>query len=123
MPDFTPLVAQIQGVATAAVETGKPVNVVFGTVKSVSPLVVETEQKLILQQAQLVLARNVTDHWITMEVDHLTELETCEVAHLHGYKGIKEYYLMNALKKDEKVVMLREQGGQRFIILDRVVGI
>lgn len=123
MPDYGPLIEQIQGIAERAVAAGKPAGVVFGTVRAVSPLVVITEQKLVLGQAQLVLARNVTDHWITMTVDHLTEVETCSEAHSHGYKGTKKYLLLNGLSAGEKVVLLREQGGQRYIILDRVVGI
>lgn len=60
MPDYSPLVELIQGIAERAVAACKPANVIFGTVRAASPLSVVTEQKLPLGQAQLILAGNVT---------------------------------------------------------------
>ena len=41
--------------------------------------------------------------------------------HSHGYTGKKKFLVHNGLKNGEKVMLLRFQKGQRFLILDRVV--
>lgn len=40
--------------------------------------------------------------------------------HLHEYKGVKTFTVNLKLAKDEKVLLLRIQGGQKFLVLDRV---
>lgn len=41
--------------------------------------------------------------------------------HSHGYTGKKKFLVHNGLKKGEKVILLRFQNGQKFLVLDRVV--
>lgn len=41
------------------------------------------------------------------------------VDHAHPYKGRKSFRVHLALKEGEKVVMLRCDGGQKYIVLDR----
>ena len=43
-----------------------------------------------------------------------------DLTHKHSYKGRKKFTVHNALKKGEKVVMIKLQGGQKFVVLDRV---
>lgn len=40
--------------------------------------------------------------------------------HIHEYKGVKTFTVNLKLAKDEKVLLLRIQGGQKFLVLDRV---
>lgn len=40
--------------------------------------------------------------------------------HSHEYKGVKTFTVNLKLAKDEKVLLLRIQGGQKFLVLDRV---
>lgn len=40
--------------------------------------------------------------------------------HTHEYKGVKTFTVNLKLAKDEKVLLLRIQGGQKFLVLDRV---
>ncbi len=108
-------------------EASKPVNVVFGTVTSESPLKIQVSQKLILNKNQLILTRNVTDYYVNMSVDHKTETKSggsgasSFAAHTHDYKGTKKFLVHNKLKSGEKVLMVRMQEGQKYIIIDRVV--
>jgi hypothetical protein len=122
--------------ATGAVDAGKPVCVMFGVVISAEPLKINVEQKMTLEGAQLVLARNVTEYTVEMTVEHQTDAETAHfhavqdtfsgggssspTTHLHGYTGRKSFIVHNALTVGEKVILIREQGGQRFIVVDRV---
>lgn len=45
-----------------------------------------------------------------------------DLTHSHEYKGRKVFKVHNALKKGEKVIVIRENGGQRFYVIDRVGG-
>lgn len=99
--DTNDLLELIKKIALKAVNAEKPSDFCFGKVVSTSPLKISIDQKLTLTAAQLVLTRNVTDF--------TTKLNDSEVT------------IQNALKLGEKVVLLRQKGGQKFLILDRVV--
>lgn len=110
-----------------AMEASKPVKVMFGEVKSVKPLMIMVEQKLPLTEEFLILTYAVKDHWRDMTVDHLTENafggsgDSAYASHNHGYKGRKPFLIHNDLEVGEHVLLLSMQGGQKFIVLDRVV--
>ena len=107
MADYTPLLKVMKQTAK---ETGNalcPVEVCFGKVVSESPLKVQVEQKITLGKAQLVLTRNVCDY-----EEEYSSLQS-------SVKNKQKIY--NALKTGEEVLLLRQQGGQKYIILDRVV--
>lgn len=128
----------IKHIAVTAVETTiKVPGLVFGTVVSASPLKIQVEQKLIYDEQFLALTDAVRDYYVDATVDHQTEAETEHThaihdtysgggssdptSHLHEYKGTKRFLIHNGLKVGEKVVMLRDKGGQRFLVLNRVV--
>lgn len=117
MPDYTGLVNAMKKAGTEAVVAGGPVTVCFGKVMSVAPLQVLVDQKMTLGAAQLVLTKNVTDYEVNVTVEWGTE--TSE-AHKHDLKGKKKLTIYNSLIKGDEVVLLRQQGGQKYIIIDRV---
>lgn len=41
--------------------------------------------------------------------------------HSHGYSGTKPFTVHNALLVGEEVVLLKQKGGQKYLVLDRVV--
>ncbi len=100
----------IQEIALTGVEGAKPVNVVYGKVTSSSPLEIWLNQAITLDKEHLVLSRGVTD------------FET-EVEFTEDMSGVKKVKVHNSLKVGEKVVLLQLQGGQRFLVVDRVVGV
>lgn len=150
MPDAIELVKTIKQAAVEAMEAAKPVNICFGTVESVNPLKIRVEQKILLGAAQLVLSRNVTDYTICATINWQTESGgqqeagesqgTTEPAgspehthnfqvqggggesHEHTISGKKEIIIHNALSVGESVIMLRQQGGQKYIVIDRIGG-
>ena len=63
----------IKQAAMEAQESSKPVNILFGTVLSVSPLKIQVDQKSIYTSKMLILTRNVTDFEVDMTVNHSTE--------------------------------------------------
>ena len=127
MRDFNDLLVIIKKAAVDAVNASKPTAIVYGKVSSISPLKINVEQKMTLTAAQLVLTRNVTDHKIFMTVDHTTENrsggsgDASFASHNHDYKGKKEFTVHNGLVVGDEVIMVQMQGGQKYIVLDRVV--
>lgn len=120
--DMTAFLESVKRAAVEAVLAGKPFAFVTGKVTSTSPLKVRVDQKLELTEAQLILTNAVRDFTVNMTVEHETE-ETSGAAfasHKHAYTGLKSYRVHLALKEGEHVIMLRTDGGQKFIILDRV---
>lgn len=96
----------------------KPMEVCYGTVENISPLSIRVEQKMLLESDQLTLTRNVIDYDLNITVNHNTDSAQ---AHTHGYTGTKTFTINNALKQGEKVILIRVQGGQKYLVLDRVV--
>lgn len=123
-PDFLSLLKQA---AIEAVEAGKPVKVMFGEVKAINPLQIMVEQKLPLTEEFLILTEAVKDHEheITV-VDWQTENasggggDSAFAAHNHQIVGRKKIIIHNSLQVGEKVLLLAMQGGQKFIVVDRV---
>lgn len=112
------LVALIKKAALDAVEESKPTNIVYGEVLSVNPLKISISQNLILTNAQLILTRNVVDY----ELDVTVSWQAEEVLdHTHSINGKKKITIHNGLVIGDKVILLQIQGGQQFIVLDKVV--
>lgn len=85
------LVNLIKKIALEVFVSSKPVNINFGTVKSVAPIIeINIEQKVILTSNQLVITEK------TIDID-------------------------NPLEIGDTVALIREQGGQRYLVLDKVV--
>lgn len=127
MPDYTQILNVMKQAGKNATEAGNPVNVCFGKVTSTSPIKILVEQKITLGKAQLVLTRNVTDYSVNVTVDWETNTSldvTTEggmnLSHGHDVKGKKKMTIHNALQKGDEVLLLRVQGGQKYIVMDRV---
>lgn len=129
MPDANELVDTLKKAAVEAVEAKKPVNVYFGEVVSASPLKINVEQKMILGEKQLILSRNVTDfktkitagniknYYYTGDVNSGTA--PVSPSHVHAV-GTIEVTVHNGLAVGDKVIILRQQEGQKFIVADRI---
>lgn len=153
MSDTKDLIKLIKKFSVEAVASGQPMNLVYGNVVGVEPLSINIDQRLTLDEKQLVLSRAVTDYsiFVTMdwqceiggESEHEHELEiesndggspshthnidyemsSEDLEHIHNINGKKEILIHNSLKSGENVILLRMQGGQKFLVLDRVVGL
>lgn len=121
MADANELVQSMKRAAVDAVEATKPVNVYFGEVRSVSPLTINVEQKMILGEGQLILTRNVTDFETVVTMNWESE-EAGRESHSHVITGQKQITVHNALEVNDGVILIRQQRGQKFIVLDRIGG-
>lgn len=119
-------VENIKKAALDAVYASNPSGIYFGTVISPSPLKISVEQKLTLTEKHLVLTRNVTNFKTTETISWTSENksggsgDSSFASHNHQIQGTKEITINNALKAGEKVILVRVQGGQKYIVLDRM---
>ena len=124
--DMKGFLENVKRAAVEAIEASKPFAFVLGKVTSVSPLKVQVDQKFELTASQLILTNAVRDYTVYMTVDHQTENtagrseEAAFASHKHAYRGKKDFKVHLGLKVGEKVLMLRCDGGQKFIVLDRL---
>ena len=130
LADANGLVEAVKKAAMDVQKSTKPVNVYFGEVISKSPLAINVEQKMLLGEKQLILTRNVTDYMTTVTVQWTAENsvppdgETAAApAHTHNIVGTKNFLMHNALEKGDRVILIRQQEGQKFIVVDRIGGI
>ncbi|NGP58145.1 DUF2577 domain-containing protein [Paenibacillus thiaminolyticus] len=95
------LIEIIKSAAEDAVQAGNPVNILHGTVTDVAPLVINVDQRFTLTEEFLILTDSVQELFITIA-------------------GVK-YQIRQGLQPGDKVLMMRVQGGQQYVVLDRVV--
>ena len=135
MPSLDQIIKQM---ALDAVNSSDPTNVMFGTVLSVNPMQIKVDQKITLTSEFLILCRNVTNYSTTVNVEWETSSES--VTHNHVLKGSTEttedaevelshkisgkqtITINNGLSAGDEVILLKMQGGQKYVVLDKVGG-
>lgn len=116
----------IQQLVSQTVQAGKPADYCIGVVESASPLTIRLDQKEIVSEEFLVLTDLVRDFQVDITVSHTTENRAggggdAEFAsHNHDYSGRKKIIFHNALHAGESVLLIRQAGGQEYIVLSRI---
>lgn len=131
MYNFTELVKMIQKIARDSVETSSPTKVLFGVVTKTDPLEITVEQKLPLSMKQLILSRNVTNYKTQISFDNPSIVHDVngylpgtshQIDKLSFTSKVKnDITIYNKLKKDEEVILIQMQEGQKYIVWDRVI--
>ncbi len=135
----TGLISIIKQAAMDAVENGKPCDLRFGTVSSVSPLKVRISSDFILPESLLVVPEHLTDYSmdtnigsakdeskLSISVVGTTLKITTVTEEVEGDESTTESIdertltMYNGLNVGDNVVLLRNQGGSKYLILDRV---
>ncbi|MBU5485252.1 DUF2577 domain-containing protein [Clostridium sp. MSJ-11] len=97
-----------------AVGANNPVNILFGEVLNVEDLKIKIDQKLILSKEFFIIPQSLTKY----EID---------LGHSHSYsngstsKELNKIVIREGLKQGDRVLLLRVQGGQQYVVLDKVV--
>lgn len=128
----TSLIQLIKQMAVEAVRASKPCDYIVGSVIGIEPLKIKVSNTLILEEEFLELTRNVTDYESEVSITKEYDWKTRDKSGGSGYAAFenhnhdivtekKKIKIHNALKPDDKVLMLRKSGGQEFIIIDRMV--
>jgi len=121
----TRLYQTLQKIIKLTGEAGDPADWCLGMVIETSPLTIQLEQKDIVTEEFLELTDSVRDYNVDIEVKHTTEPRSggsgdAEFAsHDHAYLGRKRITVYNSLHVGETVIMLRQAGGQSFLVLSR----
>lgn len=99
----------IKEASIGAVGAGNPVNITFGEIIKNNPIEIKIDQKLILSKKFFIVPESLTRY----EVD---------LTHSHGSgSALGKLVIREGLKEGDKVLLLRVQGGQQYVVLDKVV--
>lgn len=148
--DAQKFVMMIKQAAVEAVNANEPMALKIGEVVSTAPLKISLNQKITIPASQLLLTNAVREYTVYETVDHITgnalggvnlthkhaysgttsgtdtysgdteNAGAVAIDHNHTYKGRKKFTVHLGLKPGEKVLLLRCDGGQKFIVLDRL---
>ncbi|MDO4754445.1 MAG: DUF2577 domain-containing protein [Bacillota bacterium] len=118
MLDSKDLLNIIKKVSSDAEEANKPCTFLFGEVTSVSPIRISVDQKLHLGKKQLVIPEHLTDHTVAVTLNWKTEEEQ---DHSHRITSPKSLTVMGGLKVGERVILIRQRGGQQYLVVGRTV--
>lgn len=91
----------IKKASLSAVSSTNPMAVLYGTVISENPLEVNVDQRFNLTEDFLVVGESMTEYKL----------------HIAG----EEYVIRQGLKTGDTVLLVRYQGGQTYLVLDRLV--
>lgn len=100
------MIQTIKQAAIEAVRESSPSAIMYGVVVKASPLEISVEQRLNVPREMILLTSNV--------IDKTTEIRINDCAK-------NKAVIFNALKTGDKVLLLRVQGGQKYVVLDRLV--
>lgn len=124
--DYNKILNLFKEIASNTINSAVPVSILIGSVTQVNPLVISLGANLPIPEERIVLTKNTCEWTMEMSVDHITENRSggggyAEFAsHNHEYKGRKKYLVHNQLQVGDKVLLIQETGGQRYIALDRL---
>ena len=128
----TGLIEIVKVAAMDAIENGKPCDLRFGTVTSVSPLKVQISSNLILPESVLVVPRHLTDYSVKTNMGSKDEKaisvvgNTLYITDSNSNEDTPEEVdertitIYNSLVVGDQVALIRNQGGKTYYILDRV---
>lgn len=112
--------------AGQAETAARPSDYILGVVESSNPLSIRVSQKDLITAEYLITTDAVRDYDVDIEVNHTTENRAggggyAEFAsHNHEYTGRKKIRVYNGLKPGEIVVMIRQRGGQQYLVVSRI---
>lgn len=129
MPNLIEIIKQA---AIEAVIASNPCAIMFGKVISTSPLKINVEQRLTLDESHLILTSNVRDYKTKISFDNpgiknivknysMDDIPGTDYKLSYQQPIQNEITVYNGLKMNESVMLLQMQGGQKYIVIDRVV--
>lgn len=140
---YSDMIRLFKKIAKEEIENGDPMVLQTGTVIQINPIHIRVDDRIVHREERgdLIFTHLVRDYEVDITVSHSVEnIDTIKnekytkpgkaeeptipmsdlTEHNHTYKGRKKIIMHLALKEGEKVLLLRENGGQRYIVLDRV---
>lgn len=106
----------IRQAALTAMEAGNPVAVMFGTVTNINPLEVNVDQRFTLDADFLIVPDSLIKYEIELKHSHQVSNGTT------GEALTEPVVIRPGLQVNDRVLLFRVQGGQKYLIMDKVVG-
>lgn len=107
---------KIRKLGSEAVGAGNPVAVLFGTITNINPLEVNVDQRFTLDEDFLILTESLQRYELDLKHTHL--LPGSEVT---KDALIDKIVVRPGLQKGDIVLLLQVQGGQKYVVWDKVV--
>lgn len=112
----------IKTAARQAVDASNPVHILFGEVTSIDPLEVNVDQRFNLTADFLVVPESLTRYEVDLSHSHSYQdnngsgdtTRTSEVA------LVEPIVIRAGLQIGDKLILIRVQGGQKYVIFDKV---
>lgn len=114
----TTLAETIKSITKNYINASDQCTFMYGTVISATPVTVFVNEKLTLGSEFLVVCKHLTDYEYEVEIKDKTDVAGSP-PHNHPLSSIKKIKVKNALQPGEKVVLVRQQGGQKYLVIDR----
>lgn len=111
------LVELIKKIAVNAIEAKKPVNVSIARITELNPLTVQINPKMVLS-SQLIITQTIQD---MIDGYYIGEgKRSFLISETSSAEGVTPGELRR-LTVGDKVLLIRVQGGQKFIVMDKVI--
>lgn len=128
------ILSVIKEAALAAVNDSSPCQVITGVVISTAPLQIQLNQSIVIDSRTIIVPEHLTDYeteitfddpevkqiYTTWNMEETQESNRAKISFKQPSVRHK-ITVYNSLKTGNFVALIRLQGGQKFLIVDRVV--
>ncbi|MNW42419.1 hypothetical protein D3C74_195870 [compost metagenome] len=104
---------KIRQLGSDAVNAGNPVSVLFGTVTGINPLEVNVDQRFTLNEDFLIITESLVKYEVSLKHRHNGAVMEDAL--------VDKLVIREGLKVGDSVLLLRMQGGQKYVVWDKVV--
>ena len=117
----TSLPEVLRGLVKQTMDAYNLADILFGVVVNTKPLTINVEQRFTITEEFLILTKNVKKYTTTATINWTTEEKSINANHNHSINGTKSITINNELKQNDKVILVKASGGQKYVVLDKVV--
>ncbi|WP_227793628.1 DUF2577 domain-containing protein [Paenibacillus guangzhouensis] len=110
---------KIRQLGIDAISAGNPVAVLFGKVSKINPLEVIVDQRFTLDEDFLIITEQLTRYEVDLELAYVNMSGNTQTETQQSMKNI--VIIREGLKVGDVVILLRIQGGQKYVVWDKVV--
>ena len=102
-----------------------PTAILFGSVTKVNPLEVNVDQRFTLTEDFLVLTERIARYEVSLKHGHQYEdvSDAGSTQRTTDEQLVPNMIVRHGLIVGDKVILLRVQGGQQYVIMDKAVGV
>lgn len=114
----TELSTVIRKIALSAVDAQKPCDIRYGQVVNDNPIAIKISDSFILNEKFLIIPEQFRNKMKTMT--YVESYQNWETNTTEYTTQIQAYQSDTSLKVFDDVILLREQGGRRYVVIGRV---